>query len=93
MSDEILKQILTELQTMNQRIGALENGQETLGEGQNELRAEIHQEFAEVKADLRIIKDQTAKNSELQSPVSDVQKEVEELRLDLKILKRAITNQ
>ncbi|WP_047153810.1 hypothetical protein [Aneurinibacillus tyrosinisolvens] len=93
MSDEILKQILTELQTMNQRIGALENGQETLGEGQNELRAQIHREFAEVKADLRIIKDQTAKNSELQSPVSDVQKEVEELRLDLKILKRAITNQ
>jgi predicted phage gp36 major capsid-like protein len=84
--DDTLKQLLAELQKTNQRLDALENGQK-------ELRAEIKQQFEEVKEELRVIKDQTARNSELQSPVAEVQKQVDDLTTDVKLIKRAITNQ
>ncbi|MEZ2660414.1 hypothetical protein [Aneurinibacillus aneurinilyticus] len=90
-------------QEIEKRLNTLEHGQQeiekrldTLEHGQQEIEKRLdtlEHGQQEIKNTLQLVKEQTACASELQSPIGDVQKQVDDLALDLKILKRAITNQ
>ena len=69
MENEILMKILDKLETMDGRLGKLEQGQAKLEQGQNELRADVSQlkndvsvlkcDVAGLKGDVEIIKEDT----------------------------------
>ena len=84
--EDILQQILAELKSVNQRLDALEKGQQV-------LRSEMDKQFAEVKNEIRIVREQTAQNTEVQATVNEVREEVDDLKLDVKILKKMVMNQ
>ncbi|NME97439.1 hypothetical protein [Aneurinibacillus aneurinilyticus] len=91
--EAILKQILEKLNSMDEDIKELKNTQKKVADGQEALTAGMNKQFEEIKNDLRILKEQTVRASELQSPVADVQKQVDDLATDVRLIKRAITNQ
>ncbi|MED0671839.1 hypothetical protein P4S95_16805 [Aneurinibacillus aneurinilyticus] len=91
--EAILKQILEKLNSMDEDIKELKNTQKKVADGQEALTAGMNKQFEEIKNDLRILKEQTVRASELQSPVTDVQKQVDDLAIDVRLIKRAITNQ
>ncbi|ERI07102.1 hypothetical protein [Aneurinibacillus aneurinilyticus] len=91
--EAILKQILEKLNSMDEDIKELKNTQKKVADGQEALTAGMNKQFEEIKNDLRILKEQTVRASELQSPVTDVQKQVDDLAIDVKLIKRVITNQ
>ncbi|GED14886.1 MbeD/MobD family mobilization/exclusion protein [Aneurinibacillus migulanus] len=77
--EEILKQILAEMQDMKKEM--------------NQRFDSVDERFTELNHKLEVIREQTAANSEIHSPVADVQKQVDDLATDVKLIKRAITNQ
>lgn len=77
--EDMLKQILVEMQSMKQEM--------------NQRFDHVDKQFDELNHKLEVIREQTASNSEMYSPVADVQKQVDELTTDVKLIKRAITNQ
>ncbi|BAU26581.1 MbeD/MobD like protein [Aneurinibacillus soli] len=77
--EDMLKQILVEMQSMKQEM--------------NQRFDHVDKQFDELNHKLEVIREQTASNSEMYSPVADVQKQVDELSTDVKLIKRAITNQ
>lgn len=77
--EDMLKQILVEMQSMKQEM--------------NQRFDHVDKRFDELNHKLEVIREQTASNSEMYSPVADVQKQVDELATDIKLIKRAITNQ
>lgn len=91
--EAILKQILEKLNSMDEDIKELKNTQKKVADGQEALTVGMNKQFEEIKNDLRILKEQTVRASELQSPVTDVQKQVDDLATDVRLIKRAITNQ
>lgn len=78
MSEQLLLQILEELKEVKRE--------------QQEFKNEMKHEFEQVKDHLRIIIDQTAKNSELESPITEIQDVVKNHDADIKLIKRLLTN-
>ncbi|GED16953.1 hypothetical protein [Aneurinibacillus migulanus] len=77
--EETLKQILIEMQDMKKEM--------------NQRFDSVDERFNGLNHKLDVIREQTAANSEIHSPVTDVQKQVDDLATDVKLIKRAITNQ
>ncbi|BAU26878.1 hypothetical protein DFP93_12744 [Aneurinibacillus soli] len=77
--DEKLSPINESLQKLGQRIDTLEDG--------------MNKQFGETKSDLRIIREQTAQNSEMQAELHETRDDVENLKLDMKMVKKLILNQ
>lgn len=75
MSDK-LDLILDKLNDINKRLSSLEN--------------EMREGFKSVNKDVKVIREQTAQTTELQSPVSTLQKRMDDLETDVKLLKKVL---
>jgi chromosome segregation ATPase len=105
--EEMLKQILTELQNVKSEMSSMKSEMNSMKSEINSMKSEINsmksemnerfnyvdQQFAEMNYKLEVVREQTASNSELHSQVNDMEKRVDELTMDVKLIKRAITNQ
>lgn len=65
---------------------------DTIDTKMSSVEAKMDQGFEEVKDKLRVIEDQTARTSELQSPIYDLQQQVKDHDADIKLIKRVLTN-
>lgn len=68
--EEILKQILAEMQDIKKEM--------------KQRFDSVDEQFTELNHKLEVIREQTAANSEIHSPVADVQKQVDDLATDVK---------
>lgn len=91
--EEMLKQILEQLNSMREEMKTMNQRIDNLEQEQRITRLEMHQSFKEVKEELRIIREQTARNSELEAEVNTNKNDIEDLKTDVKMIKRIITNQ
>jgi outer membrane murein-binding lipoprotein Lpp len=98
--EEMLKQILTELQNVKSEMSSMKSEMNSMKSEMNNMKSEMNerfnyvdQQFAEMNYKLEVVREQTASNSELHSQVNDMEKRVDELTMDVKLIKRAITNQ
>lgn len=81
------------IEGLDQRVGALDQRVEALDQRVETLENVMSKQFADVKAELNAIRKQTAQNSEMQSELSEAREDVENLKLDMKMVKKLILNQ
>lgn len=77
--EEMLRKIITKLDTLEQ--------------GQQELKMEVRTDFEAVHKKLDIISAQVAHNTEQEVRLNDVIARVDQLETDVKVIKKAISNQ
>lgn len=66
---------------------------ESLEVGQQGIRKDMAEGFSNLNKKLDHVSEQIAQNPEYQSHVNDLSKKVEDLETDIKLIKKAITNQ
>lgn len=71
--------ILTELQKINNKITTLESN--------------MNKQFEDIKEEIRVVKNQTAVNTEQEVMINSVKEKVSDLESDVKLIKKVITNQ
>ncbi|WNF38759.1 hypothetical protein RJD24_10195 [Bacillaceae bacterium IKA-2] len=80
-----LQGVKSEMSSMNARMSTIETGMSS-------MEAKMELGFEEVKDKLRIIQDQTARTSELKSPIYDLQQQVKDHDADIKLIKRVLSS-
>ena len=91
--DQRIEGLDQRIEGLDQRVGALDQRVEALDQRVETLENVMSKQFADVKADLNAIRKQTAQNSEMQSELSEAREDVENLKLDMKMVKKLILNQ
>lgn len=77
--ENMLKMILEKLQSLEV--------------GQHEFRKEMAESISTLNKKLDHISEQVAQNTEYQNHVNNLSKKVQDLETDIKVIKKAITNQ
>ncbi len=85
MSDPILKQILTELQNLNQRLSYIEDKVTSV-----EDKMASKEDIQAIQSKLDVIHDQVVRNSEQSTDLSG---RVSDHETDIRLIKRVLTNQ
>jgi outer membrane murein-binding lipoprotein Lpp len=85
--------ILSRLEELNQKVEHLNTKVEHLDKKVEHLDKKVTDGFAEVNHKLDYIKEQTAANTEYQYGIKQLEAKVTELETDVKLIKKAITNQ
>jgi uncharacterized protein YukE len=85
--------ILSRLEELNQKVEHLNTKVEHLDKKVEHLDKKVADGFTEVNHKLDSIKEQTAANTEYQYDIKQLEQKVSELETDMKLIKKAITNQ
>ncbi|MFD1425465.1 hypothetical protein [Kroppenstedtia sanguinis] len=89
MNDKI-DLILEKLDGMDKRFGQVEQRIDGIDKRISALEREVKEGFQSLSNDVQVIREQTAHTAELQSPVRSLEKRVDDVEADVKLLKKVL---